>query len=66
MKKHFVRVKTIAGPRYLSGFQQVGSKPAPILTGIGCALMLKLSTAAYLCRKLEADGYDASVEEVSE
>lgn len=52
------------GPRYVSGFQQVGVKPRPILTGIGCALILKQSTAEYLRRKLSADGYDASVEEV--
>ena len=64
MSKYFVRVKTKAGPRYVSGFQQVGAKPRPILSGIGCALICKQSTAEYLCRKLSADGYDASVEEV--
>lgn len=64
MRKYFVRVKTKDGPRFVSGFQQVGVKLRPILSGFGSALFLKHSTAEYLRRKLSDDGFAAFVEEV--
>ena len=62
MKKYVVRVQTVVGSRFLSGFQWDGDHTVPVLVDKDAAIFMSDQTAAYFVRQLSDAGFSAEVE----